>query len=56
MLIDLLWKRQVGMKAVLQTVTNARPLNFPGKEALRFIDATDVHIQTKPHIAHTILR
>ena len=56
MLIDFLWKRQVGMKVVLQTVTNARPLNFPGKEALRFTDATDVHTQSKPHTAHTISR
>ena len=29
MLIDFLWKRQVGMKVVLQTVTNARPPEFP---------------------------
>lgn len=41
--VDLLGERQAGMKVVLYAVTNFGFLNFPGKEAPKFSDATNVY-------------
>lgn len=41
--VDLPGERQTEMKVVLQAVTNFGFLNFPGKEASKFSDATNAY-------------